>query len=200
MLLAFNGNIHNFMFQLYLHNKEALKTKSNPNGVSRKTKLMMAGSSDIEGIAQYLAQTLHPSTRKQAEANLAQLISKPQFAPILLELLSKHPDDNVKFSAAVYFKNFIKRKWKPDGDFDEISPQDREQIKQNIINIMTTAPNTIILQLSEAVTLIANTDFPDRWGSLLRVNFSLILGYYWKALLTRSSCEHRLASDRAFHF
>jgi exportin-2 (importin alpha re-exporter) len=146
----------------------------------------MMGSSDVEGIAQYLAQTLNPSTRKQAEANLAQLIAKPQFAPILLELLSKHPDDNVKFSAAVYFKNFIKRKWKPDGDVDEISPQDREQIKLNIIHIMTTAPNSIILQLSEAVTLIANTDFPDKWGTLLRVLSCLILGYYWQAIFARS--------------
>ena len=127
----------------------------------------MAGSSDIEGIAQYLAQTLNPTTRKQAEANLAQLIAKPQFAPILLELLSKHPDDNVRFAAAVYFKNFIKRKW--NGEVDEISPQDREQIKLNIINIMTSAPNAIILQLSEAVTLIANTDFPDNWRTLLKV-------------------------------
>lgn len=88
-------------------------------------------------LAQNLSQTLDPSTRKQgshhltaAELALAQFESNPQFAPSLLELVSRYPKEAVGFSAAVYFKNFVKRRWKQnEGEQDMISGEDRDKIK-----------------------------------------------------------------------
>ena len=46
-----------------------------------------------------------------------------------------------------------------------------DQIKSVIVTLMITVPPALQLQLSEAVTLIADNDFPDKWTSLIQVRF-----------------------------
>ena len=78
-------------------------------------------------IADLLDQTLQPVSRKQGEAflvfvprfissaeqSLQQLENTPSFAPNLL-LLAHHASisETVRFSAVLYLKNFIRKKWK----------------------------------------------------------------------------------------
>lgn len=56
-----------------------------------------------------------------------------------------------------------------EGEPDLLSPEDRAQIKSIIVNLMIAVPTALQLQLSEAVTLIADNDFPDQWQSLIKV-------------------------------
>ena len=72
---------------------------------------MMAGTGDLETIAQFLSQTLNPATRKQAEQALSLVEPNPQFALLLMQIIEKSADTSVKSCAAIYFKNFIKRRW-----------------------------------------------------------------------------------------
>lgn len=90
----------------------------------------------------------------------------PSFGVLLLELIAKHNDSNVRFAASLFFKNFIKRKWVAEV-VDEISVQDREVIKSNIIHLMSVVPPILMNQLSETITIIANLDFPSNWSTLL---------------------------------
>ncbi|KAJ3273693.1 importin-alpha export receptor [Terramyces sp. JEL0728] len=121
----------------------------------------------IEQIASFLSATLDPKGRKQAEQQLAQIEKQPGFAPILLQLISDgNCDYNVRFAASVYFKNYVKRAWTVDSE-DLISPQDREGIKQVIVNLMISVPTNMQLQLSDSISCIADTDFPQNWTSLL---------------------------------
>lgn len=57
-----------------------------------------------------------------------------------------------------------------EGEQDFISTADREAIKQVIVTLMISVPTALQLQLSEAVTLIANNDFPGKWTNLLQVS------------------------------
>jgi exportin-2 (importin alpha re-exporter) len=88
-------------------------------------------------------------------------------------------DPAVRQAAAVHFKNLIKKGWdpKPDDDDDDhdhdpadafiLSPNDRVTIKSHLVQLMCTTPPQIQVQLSEAISLIAASDFPDRWTNLL---------------------------------
>lgn len=42
-------------------------------------------------------------------------------------------------------------------------------IKESLVDILISVPCNIQLQLSEAVTLIAENDFPDQWPNLISV-------------------------------
>jgi hypothetical protein len=60
---------------------------------------------------------------------------------------------------------------KPDDDMDHeaiaLTPNDRATIKSRLVQIMCTTPPEIQVHLSEAVSLIAASDFPDDWTNLL---------------------------------
>ena len=48
----------------------------------------------------------------------------PGFAPLLLSL-AQQPDDALRFPAALYFKNLVKKKWL------DLPPQDQQVVKDN---------------------------------------------------------------------
>lgn len=53
---------------------------------------------------------------------------------------------------------------------DKIAPQDRVEIKNQIVQLMITVPDKLQLQISDALSLIAESDFPEKWESLLPVS------------------------------
>lgn len=123
-----------------------------------------------EGLKQQLLQTLNPVLQKEAAFNLSQVEIQQGFPLILLRLISdESADPTLRITAAVYFKNYIKRHWVIDNEqaLDTIAPSDRAAIKQEIVQLMITVPEKIQLQISDALTLIAAADFPDRWEGLL---------------------------------
>ncbi|RHZ79547.1 hypothetical protein Glove_144g27 [Diversispora epigaea] len=121
-------------------------------------------------LSNYLRQTLDPNTRKQAETELFAAEDKQQEFPIaLLQLLTKNDvDPSVRFAASLVFKNYVKRNWVKEEEEQRITPEIRQTIKGSIIDILVVVPSNIQLQLSEAVTTIANIDFPKNWQNLIQ--------------------------------
>ncbi|KAL2911349.1 importin-alpha export receptor [Polyrhizophydium stewartii] len=122
-----------------------------------------------QALAQCLQQTLVPATRKQAESQLLAAETTPGFAVLLLQLIGDAAaDPSVRASAALYLKNFIKRWWKlVEGESDKISPEDRATIKSSIVQLMSSVPASIQTQLSDAVAIIADNDYPHQWTNLM---------------------------------
>ncbi|KAI7887654.1 HRC135 protein [Mucor mucedo] len=124
------------------------------------------------GLQQYLLQTLNPATQKEAGYNLSQVEIQQGFPLLLLKLISDDSvDQTLRMAGAIYFKNYIKRHWVQDNEdsADKIAEQDRVEIKNQIVQLMITVPEILQLQISDALTLIAASDFPEKWESLLPV-------------------------------
>lgn len=50
---------------------------------------------------------------------------------------------------------------------DRIHIEDRNTVKQVIVNLMLVSPESILKQLSDAVSIIGKTDFPEKWPNLI---------------------------------
>lgn len=119
----------------------------------------------------YLEQTLSPDieTRRNAEKSLQSVEGNRNY-PVLLLKLMEQPDvgAHVRVSAAITFKNYVKRNWRQDeGLADKIHQDDRDAIKQYIVGLMLGSPEQIQKQLSEAISTIGREDFPKKWPALL---------------------------------
>jgi exportin-2 (importin alpha re-exporter) len=83
---------------------------------------LLVDPSTAQIVAASLQQTLHPQTQKQAEkALMAMETPQTRLGLVLLQLLLNESgsavDANVRFAAALYFKNFIRRHWPQVGRF-----------------------------------------------------------------------------------
>lgn len=142
-------------------------------------------------IANLLTKTLIPdrNTRKAAEEELIKLETSSEFYGLATLYLTRLTDldPQVQISAAIAFKNFIKRNWRYDphdetsDQIDRIVPEQRELIKQHITRFMLESPAHIQRQLSETITIIGQCDFPEKWPSLI-----VELESYLKANLTEN--------------
>ncbi len=65
---------------------------------------------------------------------------------------------------------------------NRISLSDRDAIKSRIVDLMPISEAKIQLQLSDAVTQIADSDFPQKWQGLVPVR--MIADYTCFATLT----------------
>eukprot|EP01114_Cavostelium_apophysatum_P013267 TRINITY_DN3173_c0_g1_i1.p1 TRINITY_DN3173_c0_g1~~TRINITY_DN3173_c0_g1_i1.p1 ORF type:complete len:974 (+),score=292.68 TRINITY_DN3173_c0_g1_i1:302-3223(+) len=125
-----------------------------------------------ENVAQLCAclkESLEPdqNRRKNAETYLVASSKQPGFANLLLATLSKNDVDmGLRQAGAVFFKNYIKQNW-ANRDSAIISPQDRDAIKSIIVELMLNVPPLIQKQISTALQLISEQDFPNEWQSLL---------------------------------
>lgn len=127
-------------------------------------------------LAQVLEATLShvPDTRKAAEAHLQEAMKQPSHGLDVLRLISNTSAASpaVLQAASVHFKNMVKHGWDESKDPQDrmgisISPQDRDTIKNNLVELMCTVPPQIQAQISESISLIAELDFPQRWNNLL---------------------------------
>ncbi|KAL9181039.1 hypothetical protein ACHAXT_009844 [Thalassiosira profunda] len=129
-------------------------------------------------LRQILSQSLSPdaTTRRNAEAALLSARSAPGHALAVLRVVSEStngPSDlPVRQSAAVHFKNMVKKGWAPDEDDPGgkqfvVPESDRGLIKDNLVSLMCTVPPQLQSQCSESIALIAATDFPSKWDNLL---------------------------------
>ena len=119
----------------------------------------------MERLAEFLKGTVsaNPAEIKAAESQLSQLRASQGFPLALLETINQGalPMD-VRLAAAIYFKNLVKREWESLGTSEE-----RVLIKQHIVSLMLSLPRPLQAQISAAVTLISDSDFPLGWQSLV---------------------------------
>lgn len=112
-------------------------------------------------------------SRKEAENYIFSIETQPGFLIVLLHLISSLSSSQisgemlVRQVAAVFFKNAVKRHWDPQDSQNEIIATDKLTIKSSLVELMSSTPLDVQKQLAEAVTIISNSDFPDKWTDLL---------------------------------
>lgn len=94
--------------------------------------------------------------------------SEAGFSIAVLNVVADNSQNNaIRLAAAVFFKNLIKRKW-TDEDGNYLLPvSDVEGIKSSIVDFMIQLPANLQVQIGEAISVIAESDFPDRWSNLI---------------------------------
>ncbi|XP_052256836.1 exportin-2-like isoform X3 [Dreissena polymorpha] len=132
---------------------------------------MEVTDANLLSLSQYLQQTLapDPNIRKPAEKFLESVEGNQNYPLLLLNLLDKaEVDQQIRVSAAITFKNYVKRNWRVVEDFpDKIHEQDRTVVKQLIVGLMLKSPEQIQNQLSDAISIIGREDFPSKWPDLI---------------------------------
>ncbi|KAF2119186.1 CAS/CSE protein [Lophiotrema nucula] len=125
-------------------------------------------TTDIPRLSHLLEASLDARQSKQAEQAIAQEQSKPGFSLSLLQIVaSDAATPTIRLAGALYFKNFVKRNW-VDEDGNYKLPQDEvTAIKRELIGLMVSVPPNIQSQLGEAISAIADSDFWERWDTLV---------------------------------
>lgn len=150
---------------------------------------MEVNEANITALVNYLRQTLSPDAaiRRPAEKYLQSIEGTRHFPILLLHVIDQPAIDlMIRVSGAVAFKNFVRRNWAPEAETEDpaviansasIHEQDRIAIKQNVIGIMLRRELAIQRQLSDAVAIIGQHDFPKQWDHLL--GLFLIRFIFW---------------------
>lgn len=117
----------------------------------------------------------------KAAARLQELKKMPNYTVSVVQLVAQLEgphDAPIRHAAAINFKNTIRYGWDPEKHQDaqenidlsegiNISETDRQAIKQNLVQLMCTTPDNVQKQLSEAISLIAESDYPYKWMDLM---------------------------------
>ncbi|CEP15700.1 hypothetical protein [Parasitella parasitica] len=120
---------------------------------------------------QLFVATYHPdpSVHKQAELNIRNVEANNGFLPIVLQIIaSEELDVGARQAAAIYFKNRLNKAW--DGERESAVPinnDDRNMVKQTILQALITAPAQVKVQLTSTLNTILTNDYPDNWPNFV---------------------------------
>ncbi|CAG9836251.1 unnamed protein product [Diabrotica balteata] len=132
---------------------------------------MEMSDENIQVLSKYLQETLNPdpNVRRPAEKFLEGVEVNQNYPLLILNLVHKpEVDMTIRIAGAVAFKNYIKRNWFVEEDgVDRIHESDRVAIKNLIVTLMLSSPESIQKQLSDAISIIGKTDFPLKWPELI---------------------------------
>ncbi|KAL8828047.1 MAG: hypothetical protein Q9191_002818 [Dirinaria sp. TL-2023a] len=104
----------------------------------------------------------------EAEITLLQEEKQPGFSVTLLQIVATPSyDDVTRLATSLYFKNFIRKWWTDEQGNHKLPQGDVQTIKHELIALMTSAKPSIQFQLGEAIAVIADSDFWDRWDTLV---------------------------------
>ncbi|KAK4986391.1 importin-alpha export receptor [Elasticomyces elasticus] len=126
----------------------------------------MAGN--VSETSRLLEASLDPRQQKRAEQAIKAQESQPGFSLALLQIVASDANPfTTRLASALYFKNFIKRNW-TDEDGNYKLPQDEViAIKRELIGLMIAVPIALQSQLGESISAIADSDFWERWDTLV---------------------------------
>ncbi|KAI9278056.1 armadillo-type protein [Sporodiniella umbellata] len=116
---------------------------------------------------QLFLATYHPSpeVHKQAETNIRNVESLEGFLPTVLCIQAEENYElGARQAAAIYFKNCIYSNW----ERESINANDKTAIRNNIFQVLMTAPPTAQIHLSASLHKILCVDFPDQWPSFMQ--------------------------------
>ncbi|KAL0098010.1 armadillo-type protein [Phycomyces blakesleeanus] len=152
-----------------------------------------------------------PNIHKQAELNIRSIETHNGFLPIVLQILaSEELELGARQAAAIYFKNRINKAWdKSKNPANPINEDDRNIVKQSILQALVTAPNAVQVQLTSSLNTILCNDFPDLWPNFVNElqNFltssdvrlvyvgllalrEVVKVYQWKSMERREPLQH----------
>ncbi|GMH45111.1 hypothetical protein BSKO_13068 [Bryopsis sp. KO-2023] len=126
----------------------------------------------VQQLSEVLRQTVLPEqmARKNAEEELERLGSQVGYGVLVLQVVaSEELSLEIRVAAAINFKNHIKFHWSPGEKSDKrpLTNDEKDQIKNHIVDLMLKSPNLVRAQISEALTIVSGHDFPDKWPGLL---------------------------------
>jgi exportin-2 (importin alpha re-exporter) len=111
-------------------------------------------------------------TSGAAQEALEQQQPKKGFSLTLLQITASESYPlNTRLAGALYFKNFIKRNWADEDGQYKLPEDEVNTIKQQIIGLMISVPGAIKIQIGETISVIAESDFYERWDTLVDVSF-----------------------------
>ncbi|XP_076152433.1 importin-8 isoform X2 [Alosa pseudoharengus] len=130
---------------------------------------------DPNRIIQALKGTIDPNLRIAAENELKQSFKIINFAPTLLQIIvSEQVEFPVRQAAAIYLKNMMGQYWQDrepaPGDVHfpfNIHENDRQQIRDNVVEAIIQCPESIRAQLTVCLRAIIKHDFPGRWTAIV---------------------------------
>ncbi|XP_016874182.1 importin-8 isoform X3 [Homo sapiens] len=130
---------------------------------------------DLNRIIQALKGTIDPKLRIAAENELNQSYKIINFAPSLLRIIvSDHVEFPVRQAAAIYLKNMVTQYWPdrepPPGEAIfpfNIHENDRQQIRDNIVEGIIRSPDLVRVQLTMCLRAIIKHDFPGHWPGVV---------------------------------
>ncbi|XP_011611451.1 importin-8 isoform X1 [Takifugu rubripes] len=130
---------------------------------------------DPNRIIQALKGTIDPNMRIAAENELNQSYKIINFAPTLLQIImSEQVEFPVRQAAAIYLKNMVSQYWQDrEPSLGEvifpfnIHENDRQQIRDHIVEGIIRCPESIRVQLTMCLRAIIKHDFPGRWTAIV---------------------------------
>ncbi|XP_070612520.1 importin-8 isoform X1 [Erythrolamprus reginae] len=137
---------------------------------------------DPNRIIQALKGTIDPKLRLAAENELSQSYKIINFAPSLLQIIvSDQVEFPVRQAAAIYLKNMVTQYWPdrepPPGEVIfpfNIHENDRQQIRDNIVEGIIRSPDLVRAQLTMCLRVIIKHDFPGHWTAVVdKIGFYL---------------------------
>lgn len=129
---------------------------------------------EVAKLIEVLRATLDPNQREQAEQQLTEVHKIIGFAPVLLQVvMTGEIDMPVRQAGVIYLKNMLTQYWierEPEHVTDKvpfnIHEQDRQPIRENIIEAIIHAPEPVRVQLCVCLNHIIKYDFPGRWPNV----------------------------------
>ncbi|KAK3327683.1 CAS/CSE protein [Cercophora scortea] len=126
-------------------------------------------ATDMAHIAQLLDATLDAQHHRKAENSLKEEAKKPKYSLVLLSIVSTDAQPaKIRLAAALAFKNFIRHNYVDEDGNYKLPPDEVQTIKQELVGLMISSPSTIQTQLGEAISIIADSDFWERWDTLTK--------------------------------
>lgn len=122
----------------------------------------------VQTVQALLTFSLDKSKAKEADASLQEFSRSPGFVQVLLSIVKDSTiASGTRLAAAIFFKNTIRKYWTDEDGNYLLALEDVTAIKSSIIEIMISLPPSLQAQVGEAISVIADSDFPDRWETLL---------------------------------
>lgn len=128
---------------------------------------------DVVKLIEIFKNTINSEKHDEAEEQLEQIHKIISFLPSILQIVM---DTNIELpirqAAVIYFKNEINQYWEEKKSKNNViqyhvHEQDRELIRNSIIDALVLSPDVIRNNLSSALNHIIKLDYPTRWTGIV---------------------------------
>jgi len=130
---------------------------------------------DMKDIAETLKATLDPGMREPAEKHLDEIHKIIGFAPTLLQCIMKEDVEMpIRQAGGIYLKNMVMQFWAEREPIEvgdpvpfSIHENDKNTIRNNIVEATISAPEPIRVQLAVLIQHIVKHDYPGKWPGIV---------------------------------
>ncbi|KAK6529632.1 importin-alpha export receptor [Arthrobotrys megalospora] len=123
---------------------------------------------NMNQLAQLLANSLDHAQNREAEKQLKSVETTPGFPLMLLRTVATAElPINVRLAGALFFKNLIRRSWTDEEGNHKFAASDVTAIKAELLGVMIQVPPNLQVQIGEAISVIADSDFYKKWDTLV---------------------------------